>query len=386
MFKAATIQSRKAYTLKDGHLMGEKLAHQLGQRPDACWLFCAPDRGIDELLRGICESLGTDTLVGCTSSGEISTDGVSFNSAVLGGIATDRIEFEIVTASHVSQDSESAGRELARAFSRTPRYLQIFSDGLTGIGCAILRGMASVLGEHVPVGGGTSGDNGQFKETLQFAGDKVMKDAICAIGFYGDFQLGTGVGSGWAPIGLAKQVTHARGNVLYELNGEPALNVFERFLGKHAENLPAIGVEYPLGFLERWGDVGKEDCYLMRAIMAVNRDERSIILAGEIPRGATVNLTCGDISLALEAADKAAQMAVSDLSDSTPALVFCYSCIARRMILGRRVNEEIQRVRSAISPTVPVIGFYTYGEYCRVTPWSPNFMHNETITLSVIGI
>ena len=55
---------------------------------------------------------------------------------------------------------------------------------------------------------------------------------------------------GWAPIGLSKQVTRGRGKTVYELNGEPALDVFERFLGQHAEKLPAIGVQYPLGFIK----------------------------------------------------------------------------------------------------------------------------------------
>lgn len=385
MLKAATVRSMDEFSRRTGRQMGEMLQQQLGRPPSACWLFCAPLENLEELHQGICESIGTDLLIGCTSDGEISNQGMSINSAVLGGIATDQIEFEIAAVPDLSRDSEQAGRELARSFSRKPQYMQIFSDGLTGNGCGILRGIAAV-DSSLPVSGGTAGDNGKFVKTMQFAGDKIYTDSVCGIAFYGNFRLGTGVRSGWTPIGLARKVTRASGNVLYELNGEPALNVFERFLGRHAEKLPAIGVEYPLGLLERWGDVGQEDYHLLRATMSVNREERSITFAGEIPEGAVVNLTCGDIDSILEAAEKAAALARSELGDTSPALIFCYSCMARKIMLGRRSEEEIERVRTQIGPQVPIFGFYSYGEFCRVTPWSPNYFHNETITLSVLGV
>lgn len=386
MFKAATIRSNESPSRHLGHQLGQALERELGQTPKACWLFSAPSSGIPELLKGIGESLGSQNLVGCTSDGEISGDGLSTNSVVLGGIVTDQIDFEIATVQGLSQDSEGAGRRLAGAFSKPPDYVQIFSDGLTGNGCAILKGITSVLGGHIPIAGGTAGDNGKFLKTLQFAGDQVYTDTLCGIAFYGDFRLGTGVRSGWSPIGLAKRVTRSRGNVLYELNGEPALNVYERFLGRHAEKLPVIGVEYPLGLLERCGEDGQEDYHLIRATMAVNREERSITFAGEITEGALVHLTCGDVSSILDAADQATGLAKSALSGHSPSMAFCYSCMARKIVLGRRTEEEIQRVRAEIGLSVPIIGFYTYGEYCRVSAGGPNYFHNETITLSLLEI
>lgn len=386
MFKAATVKSQRGYTRRVGREMGHALKRQLGQTPTSCWLFCAPLKGIEQLLKGIRESIGTRNLVGCTSAGEISSDGVSINSIVLGGIATDQMEFQIATAAGLSKDSFEAGRKLAASFSRKPQYVQIFSDGITGNGNQILKGIADVLGDNVPVAGGTAGDNGKYKRTLQFAGDKIFTDAICGVAFYGDFRLGTGVGSGWAPIGLAKQVTRAKGKKVYELNGEPALSVYERFLGRHAKKLPAIGVEYPLCLLEKWGDVGQEDYMLMRATMSINREDRSVTFGGEIPEGAMVNMTCGDCASILKAAEKTVKVAASGLTGAKPVIAFCYSCIARKTVLGRRTGEEIQKVRNEIGPDVPIIGFYTYGEYCRVAPSSPNYLHNETFSLSLLGI
>lgn len=368
-----------------GQRMGATLIKKLGKKPDACWLFCSPQQGLEDLLAGIQDTVNTANLGGCTTDGEISDVGLSSGSAVLAGIATDRIDFHLSVAENLSQGSESVGKKLARGLPESTRYIQLFSDGITGNGCAILRGVSSVLGEDVPVSGGTAGDDGKFQRTWQFAGKKILTDAAVAIGFSGDFKLGTGVRSGWTPIGLSKKVTRASGNILYELNGEPALKVFERFLGKHANKLPEIGVEYPLGLVGRWGDVGEEDYYLLRATMSVNRKEGSIIFAGEIPEGAMVKLTCGDISSVLQASKKAAQLATTDLGDARAVVIFFYSCMARKIVLGRRTREEIELVREAIGPELPVVGFYTYGEYSRVRCNSPSFLHNETVTVSVIG-
>ena len=234
--------------------MGDGLVKKLGQVPNACWLFCSPEKDLTHLVKGVCEAVGTQTLIGCTTAGEISTDGFSVGSAVLGGIATDQISFETVAIQKISRDSEQAGRDIAKAFSDSVSYVQLFSDGITGNGCAILRGMESVFTKEIPVAGGTSGDAGKFLKTWQFKGDRVFTDSAVAIGFRGDFKLGTGVWSGWSPIGLPKKVTRSSGNVLYELNGESALKVFERFLGKHARKLPAVGVEYPLGLIGPFED------------------------------------------------------------------------------------------------------------------------------------
>jgi hypothetical protein len=386
MIKAKTIQLKDQYSHKMGIHLGERLLQALGQEPNACWLFCSPGKGLRSLLKGVYEAAGTQKLVGCTTAGEISTDGFRVGSAVLGGIVSDQINFKIAATHNISQNSEYAGRHLAKSLSDSICYVQLFSDGITGNGSAILRGMDSVFTKTIPVAGGTSGDAGEFLKTWQFHGDQVLSDAAVAIGFHGDFKLGTGVQSGWTPIGLPKKVTRSAGNVLYELNGESALNVYERFLGRHAQKLPAVGVEYPLGLVGQFDSPEECEHLLLRATMSVNRKERSISFAGELPEGALVYLTCGDRASLLDATQKAVDQAMQDLGQVTkPAIVFFYSCMARKTLLGLRTKEEFERVRAQLDPDVPILGFYTYGEYSRVKRDGPSLLHNETITLSVIG-
>lgn len=387
MIQAATVKLQDTFSRKKGQCMGEALVNQLGRLPDACWLFCAPAQDLNALVQGVYEAIGQRPLIGCTTDGEISNSGFSTGSAVLGGLVTDQLVFEMAAVQGIGRDSEQAGRDLASAFSDAVRYVQLFSDGVTGNGSAILRGMASFFAADVPVSGGTAGDGGHFLQTWQFQGDRVFSDAAVAIGFSGNLKLGTGVKSGWTPIGLPKKVTRATGNVLYELNGESALSVYERFLGRHAHKLPAVGVEYPLGLVDPHAGSDGSDNLLLRATMSVDRQAGTIRFAGEVPEGSMVYLTCGDRSAILAATEKATCLAIEDLGAGTqPALVFFYSCMARKALLGGRAREEIDRVRAHIPPEVPVLGFYTYGEYCRPGPQRPSVLHNETATLAVIGV
>ena len=386
MIKAGTIQSKEPFSRTSGRRMGEALIEKMGMRPDACWLFCSPGDHLPSMVKGVCEAVGIQTLIGCTTAGEICSDGFSTGAAVLGGIASDQIDFEIVSVDTISRNSEEAGRDLASAFSDAVRYVQLFSDGVTGNGSAMLRGITTVLGRNVCVSGGTSGDAGRFVKTFQFMGDRVLSDAAVAIGFSGDFKVGTGVQSGWSPIGLPKKVTRATGNVLYELNGESALNVYERFLGKHAQKLPAVGVEYPLGIIDQFENLEDGDHLLLRATMSVNRDDGSIQFAGEIPEGAMVYLTCGDRNAILDATERAVGIAIDNMGRMPrPSVAFFYSCMARKTVLGLRTKEEFERVCAQLDPAVPVMGFYTYGEYCPARCGGPSLLHNETATIALIG-
>ncbi len=386
MFKAGTVAVKEKFSFEMGRKMGRDLVKSLGDTPRAAWLFSSPGRGLQELLAGVADTVGTDIIVGCTTYGEISGTGFSSGSAVLGGIATDRIDFHIASAKRLSFNTEAAGRELAGKLPDSVRYVQVFSDGLTGNGSAILRGMSSRLGENVIICGGAAADSDRFLRTWQFYGPELLSDAVVAIGFSGDFKIGLGVQSGWSPIGIARHVTRSSGHVLYELDGQPALDVYKRFFGKHVEKLPMVGIEYPLCLLDRSDPLENPDySIILRASVSVNPQEGSVSFSGEIPEGSMVRLTCGDPKSTLEAAERAARMALLDLGDCDPALVFFFSCMARRIVLGRRIQEEAERVRGQIGIEVPLLGFYTYGEFCPTKRGGPNLIHNETATISVLG-
>lgn len=387
MFKAGTAKIRKPYSLEKGRQIATTLLQELGQPPKACWLFCEPGEGMESLVAGINEVVGTRHLVGCTTDGEISSLGFSTGSAVLGGIAGDAIRFEVAITENLSRDSEQAGRQLAYKLPRNARHIQLLSDGLTGNGCAILRGVHSVLGPDVVVTGGAAGDARQFKRTWQFAGSKVLTDAAVAISFSGDITVGTGVRTGWFRMGIARKVTRAKGNVVYEMDGESALAIYKKYLGPLADKLPGVGVQFPLGIVDERGELDREDP-MLRAVMAVDEREGSVTFAGEIPQGASVVLTGGGShDKLLEASAEAARIAANCLtSPYKPAMTFIYTCMARKIILGPRTGEETDRISRTVGFGVPTMGFYTYGEFCPSRPGQSCELHNETATVTVLGV
>ena len=149
MFKAATVTSDNVYSRSSGRDLALALQMKLGQSPNACWLFCAPKEGLLELLEGVNEAVGTRNIVGCTTDGEITGDGYSAGSAILGGIASNQIDFTIAYTENLSRNCEMAGSRLAAKLAPTVQYVQLFSDGITGNGCGILQGILSVLGEDL---------------------------------------------------------------------------------------------------------------------------------------------------------------------------------------------------------------------------------------------
>ena len=322
---------------------------KLSMEPSMLWAFGAISYDQQKLLDGIAAAAPGVPVVGCTTDGEISSKGLSVNSVVVMAIASDTIRFRSACVENLSNDSYAAGSQIGKTLRGDGvHYIQVFSDGLCGNADQIIQGIKAHLGEDVKIAGGTAGDGGDFKRTFQYFGDRVLTDSIVAVAFQGQFGLGTGTACGWFPVGIAKKVTRSLGNVVYELDGQPALQAYERFLGKHAERLPAVGVEYPLGLLNGDSEAEEDGYFLCRATMGVDRQAGAIIFAGDVPEGSLVKMTIGndgDIILAARhAAQSAMEKLMKDKSDLKPRAIFLYSCMARKIVLGTRTDEEIMAV------------------------------------------
>ncbi len=390
MIQASSGVSRHKDSLQAGReAAGEALRH-LSRPADILWVFSTISHNQQQLLDGVASVAGSIPLVGCSTDGEISSSGLSTDSAVVMAMRSDVIRFHTACVSQLSGGSFDAGADLGRIFSkRNCRYFQIFSDGLTGNAVKIIEGIKSVLGDEILIAGGTAGDGGRFVRTFQYQDGRAVTDSITAVAFEGDFCLGTGIGCGWFPVGTAKKVTRSEANILYELDGHPALPVYEKFLGRYASQLPAVGVEYPLGLLGSREDGEEGDNFICRATMGVDHEKQFIRFAGDIPEGSMVKMTMGNENDLLKAAGKAAHDALADLRRQGPAVqaraLFLYSCMARRIVLGSRTAEEIAEIRKITGEDIPIIGFYTYGEYAPAGKRRLSNFHNETMTISVIG-
>jgi len=311
MIETFSAASQKKESFDAGKEATEMAVNKLSKMPNIFWVFGAISYNQEKLLEGVNSVIPGTPVITCTTDGKISTLGLSTDSVVVLALASDQIKFTTVAVDFLSQDSFKAGIKVGNQFINTNiKYMQIFSDGLLGNGSKIVEGIQKVFGKSISIAEGTTGDGSLFTRTYQYHNYKVLTNSIVGVGFEGKYSFITGVSSGWTPIGMAKKVTKSIGNVVYELDGQPALDVYKKFLGKHASLLPAVGVEYPLGLSGPQGDVEEDGYFLCRATMGVDHEKGSITFAGDVPQGAMVKITMGNDLDVIKTAKKAAQSAL----------------------------------------------------------------------------
>jgi hypothetical protein len=316
-------------------------------------------------------------VVGCTTGGEIAGGqahiGAGF-AAVLGfDDVVVRSAEAIVTDPGQSHDVASS---LARQLEGQDLCgVYIVSDGAHVNGSALVAGFRDVLGPHVSLNGGLAGDGDRFGETLVGCAGDLEPGRVVALGFYGSgLRLRTGSFGGWDVFGPKRIITKAEGNTLYQLDGKSALELYKRYLGDEAENLPGSALFYPL---ELTAPGGLES--VVRTILSIDEATGAMTFAGDMPVGWTAQLMVGESNSLIEGAGKAGLAADSHAKDSFALLV---SCIGRRLLLGQRATEEVRAVVDALGG-IAHAGFYSYGEI------SPNGfegtcnLHNQTMTVTV---
>jgi hypothetical protein len=205
--------------------------------------------------------------------------------------------------------------------------------------------------------------------------------------------MGVGVRHGWVPIGMPMKVTKAEGAVLYELDGRPAISIYEDYFGPRADDLrkealARMAITYPIGLkIPEY-----EEEYLIRDPITVD-EKGAITCAAEIPQGSEVRLMIGSKEKAIEAAEDAAKHMMMDLSadGAAPKFVLMFNCIAREKLYGQHAGEEIRAVMNIVGVDVPLLGFYTYGEQAPLGGESrdrekiSSRFYNETMVLFGVG-
>jgi hypothetical protein len=246
-------------------------------------------------------------------------------------------------------------------------------------GSQLVEGLTSGL-PHVTVTGGLAGDGTRFQETLVICGDEARSRVIAAIGFYGPrIHIGCASLGGWDSFGPDRLITKASGNVLYELDGQSALDLYKRYLGDHARNLPASGLLFPLSV--RRSD---SDEPIVRTILAVDEAAQSMTFAGDMPVGAHARLMKANFDRLIDGATGAAR-ASRGVNGSAAEVALLISCVGRRLVLKQRTEEEVDAVRDVLGPRVPLAGFYSYGEISPFVASARCQLHNQTMTVTTLS-
>jgi hypothetical protein len=344
----------------------------------------------DKLAAGLYGEGGAQ-MVGCSDAGGIVTDGPHHQAVSAMGISADNIKFSVGVGEHIEIDARQAGKQMAEAIkAKDPKVklIMMLADGLAGNGADIVRGILDVMGSKFPVVGGAAGDDFLFKKTYEYLNGKVLNNSVVGVGFSGDFSFGIGVRHGWMPIGLPMQVTRSKANVLMEIDGKPAVSIYEDYFGEEKakklreEPLARMAITYPLGIASEASDE-----YLVRDAISVD-EKGALTCAAEIPEGSTIRLMIGSKDEAISAARTAAHQAKDGMKGKKIKAAIIFNCIARDKLFGRDADEEILAIRQVLGNEVPLIGFYTYGEQAPVAGKiheCSTVFHNETVVILTLG-
>lgn len=362
-----------------------------GRTPNLLFVFGSVRFDQEALLDGVVSIVGDTPLVGCSTAGEILTHGPSRRSVAVMAVASDKLQTSTGIGLSLSQNPRQAGQDAARqavsAKLTSPHGLIMFPDGLTGNAADVIRGVQDVLGLSFPIAGGSAADDFAYKQTYQYYQGRAYSDAVVGVLLAGSIAVGIGARHGWQPLGKPRRVTRAMANIVQELEGHSAVNLYETYFGQAAQSfksgsLPALSVLYPLGL-----PIPGEEEYLLRNVLKVD-PTGSLIYAGEIPEGSEVRLMMGSKERALEAAKKAAELALMSISPRMPSFALVFSSCSRSRLFGQRAAEEVHAIRQVLGPNVPLAGFYDYGEQAPLSATGfrgLSYFHNETLVVCAVA-
>lgn len=322
-------------------------------------------------------------VVGCSTAGEIYGTHVLDDSVVSTAVEFASTEIHCASVS-ISGNGGSfqVGAALAKSMPQEGlRHLLVLSDGLHVNGSKLVEGLESGLPPGVTVTGGLSGDGERFEQTLVVSDGLPESGTIGAVGFYGErLKIGFGSLGGWDPFGPERRITRSTANVLYELDGRSALDLYKEYLGEHAEGLPSTGRLFPLSLRTQEGETG-----VVRTIISIDERENSLTFAGNVPEGAYARLMMANLDRLVDGSMGAATISQNAIGERPAELAILISCVGRKLVLKQRIEEEVEGVRDVLGDSTPLTGFYSYGEISPFAPGARCQLHNQTMTITTLS-
>lgn len=304
-------------------------------------------------------------------------------------IAVTAIEFEKtkiliekgnVKAQKDSNDYETGYRLLKKLPEENLQFVFVLAEGSFINGSQLTNGMTTALNNKTVITGGLCADATRFERTLAGYNETPKEGEIIAIGFYGDqLEVSFSIYGGWTPFGPERIVTKSEGNVLFELDNQPALDLYKKYLGEKSKELPASALLYPMNVTAKEGEQS-----IVRSILNVDEANNAIVLAGDIPLNAKVQLMMTNVDNIANASEKAATMALENRK-TKPEVAILVSCIGRKLVLDQRVEEEVDEVIEVVGPETIITGFYSYGEIAPFHGEHACQLHNQTMTITLLS-
>jgi hypothetical protein len=338
-----------------------------GRTAGAVFVFAAHSYDLSALLAAVRNEAGPDVpIVGATTLGELSTDGATSDGVAVAAMGGSGFTVRTRMARIDELGHRAAGAAVAAAMTEVHKpykAMMLLSDGLSGNPHEIVRGAYSVIGAAIPLVGGMAGDPA-FQQTKQLYGEEVLTCTVIGVAIGSDAPLGIGVAHGWQRVEPPMVITRSSGVRIYEIDGEPALEVLQRRRGMTDRTAEQFFREVPI--MQALG-LSRKNGEDIRVLHAGDDAEGWVEGAQDMPQGALCWLMDGDYESLITGAKQSCAEALDGLSGHPPLGLFTFDCGGRRGALGDHgVTEELTRMRDELGPDVPFAGFYTMGEIARV--------------------
>jgi hypothetical protein len=322
-------------------------------------------------------------IVLCSTAGEIAYNSVYDESAVITVISFEKTTIKTTSLNLDDfKDSFELGKSLIQHFdSNGLTSILILSDGLLVNGSQLVSGMEESNNGKVLITGGLAGDGIQFDNTLVSLNGKSSIGAVAAIGFYGSqIDVRSSSVSGWDVFGPERIVTKAKGTDLFEIDNRSAVELYKIYLGPYIDDKTNSTLLFPLAV-----KLPGRSHFIARSILSISFERNCMIFSGDIPEGSTVRFMKANFAKLIDAADEAAKEISGGDASYSPELALLISCVGRRIILGKQVEEEVGVISDYFTDKTAIVGFYSYGEISPQMNVGPCQLHNQTMTITTFN-
>lgn len=335
----------------------------------------------DSVFEHLANIFPNANIVSVSTSGEILGDSLYDDTVVATAIEFERTNIKCVeTFFDLHESSVHVGKFIMEQLSSDDlTAVLVFSEGSFTNGSELVSGLNYNKLPHVSITGGLAGDAARFKQTVVGLNHKAAEGSIVAVGFYGSkIQVGHSSFGGWDEFGRERVVTKSDKNVLYELDGKNALDLYKEYLGPYVNELPGSALLFPLSI-----KIENESTNLVRTILTIDEENKTMTFAGNLPTGSKVRLMKANFDKLINASSKAANESI--VENVHPDLALLISCVGRKLVLQERTNEEVEAAKNIFGNNTAITGFYSYGE---ISPFNPNpncELHNQTMTITTFS-
>lgn len=386
----ATAITPEKDSFKAGKEVAQKAWDKLAiKKADIAVIFCSSSHNYEEVIKGFKSIVGEIPIVGCSSAGEFTEEKETKGGLACALISSDTHRFFLGMGKNLQQNQIHAVQNASKNF---PHQVQgypyqsamLFLDGLAGKGEETVLAASSVLGPAVKFSGGAASDNYNFKQTFVFGDNQMLSYAVSICFVASQKPVIITAKHGHKPLSPPLKVTKAKGNVLYEVEGKPALDVWKYYLKdktkelgidlektKSPEELSKVLLKHEAGLM-----IG--DDYKLRFPTSANSDG-SLNFVSTITDGSVFKIMNSEDKDQIESAKIAAEKAIEGSRGERIAGAVVFDCACRSMLLKNKFPQALAEIKKALG-NIPMIGFETYGEVAMEHGELSGF-HNATTVI-----